>query len=364
MKLIKDFRNPKLAKLLVDSINRKSTRDIRLMEFCGSHTVAIFKYGLRQLMPSTVEMLSGPGCPVCVTDTSDIDKSIAMAQLPNTVLCTFGDMLKVPGTSSSLQQVKAEGGDVRVVYSTTDALNIAQANPKRNIIFLGVGFETTAPTIAASVLQAEVEGINNYNIYSLAKLCPPIMKSLLDGGEVILNGIICPGHVSVIIGSKPYEFIARDHGIACVVSGFEPLDILQAVDMIISQIEKDKPKVEIAYRRGVSPEGNLWALKIMEQVFDVSSARWRGIGEVPDSGLSLSDKYRQYDANLNFPVKITTPLERQDCLCGKVLRGIRKPTDCNLFRRICNPEQPVGPCMVSYEGVCSTYYQYEVDEDG
>jgi len=364
MKLIKDFRNPELAKALVESINRKSTRDVRLMEFCGSHTAAIFKYGIRQLVPPTVEMLSGPGCPVCVTDNADIDRAIAMARLPGIIMCTFGDMLKVPGTCGSLQQAHAEGSDVRVVYSTIDALEIARANPEREIIFLGVGFETTAPTIAASVLQAEKEGIDNYNVLSLAKLCPPVMKALLDAGEVELDGIICPGHVSAIIGSRPYEFIPRDYGIACVVSGFEALDILQAIDMLISQIEEGKPRVEIAYRRGVGREGNVKALEIMEQVFDVSPARWRGVGEVAGSGLKLCNKYRQFDAELNFPVEITASREPEGCLCGQVLRGTSKPTDCSLFRRACTPEQPVGPCMVSYEGACSTYYLYEADESG
>lgn len=364
MKLTEDFRDPELARSLVESINRKATRDIRLMEFCGSHTAAIFKYGIRQLVPQTVEMLSGPGCPVCVTDTTDIDRAIAIARLPDVILCTFGDMLKMPGTSGSLQQAKAEGSDVRIVYSTIDALEIARLNPERNVIFLGVGFETTAPTIAASVLQAGADGINNYNVLSLAKLCPPIMKALLDAGEVDMDGIICPGHVSAIIGSKPYWFIPHDYGIACVVSGFEPLDILQAIDMLIAQIEEGKPVVEIAYRRGASPEGNVKALDIMERVFNISPARWRGVGEVAGSGLRLSDKYRQFDAELNFPVEVTASREPEGCLCGQVLRGIRKPTDCKLFRWVCTPEQPVGPCMVSYEGVCSTYYLYGVDEGG
>jgi hydrogenase expression/formation protein HypD len=243
-------------------------------------------------------------------------------------------------------------------------LEIARANPEREVIFLGVGFETTAPTIAVSVLQAEAEGITNYNVLSLAKLCPPVMKALLDAGEVELDGIICPGHVSAIIGSRPYEFIPYDYGIACVVSGFEALDILQSIYMLISQIEEAKPRVEIAYRRGVSHQGNKKALQIMQQVFDTSPARWRGVGEVASSGLNLSKKYEQFDAGLKFPVEITVSRELEGCLCGQVLRGTSKPTDCSLFRRICTPEQPVGPCMVSYEGACSTYYLYEADESG
>lgn len=364
MRFIDEFRNPELAEALVDRIKKRSTRDVRLMEFCGSHTMAIFKFGIRQLMPPTVEMLSGPGCPVCVTDTADIDKAIAMAQLPGVILCTFGDMLKVPGTLTSLQQAKAEGSDVRIVYSTVDALEIARGNPKKCVIFLGVGFETTIPTIAASVLQAEGECIENYYVFSLAKLCPPVMKALLEAGEVILDGIICPGHVSAIIGSKPYGFIPRDHGISCVVSGFEPLDILQAIDMLISQIEEGKPRVEIAYRRGVSPEGNTKALELIKQVFKVCQTRWRGVGEVPQSGLRLREKYQRFNAEIKFPVETTKSREPKGCLCGHVLRGVKKPTDCTLFSQECTLEHPVGPCMVSYEGACSTYYLYGSDEGG
>jgi hydrogenase expression/formation protein HypD len=364
MKLTKDFRSNELAQALVEYIKRKSTKDIKLMEFCGSHTVAIFKYGIRQLMPSTIKMLSGPGCPVCVTDTTDIDRTIAMARLSGIILCTFGDMLKVPGTFGSLQQAKADGCDVRVVYSTIDALDIAKTNSGKEVIFLGVGFETTAPTIAASVLQAETETIDNYSVFSLAKICPPVMKALLDAGDVTIDGIICPGHVSVIIGSKPYEFIPRDYGIGCVISGFEPLDILQSINMLVSQIENEEPKVEIAYLRGVSSNGNIKALELMEQVFNVSTASWRGVGEVANSGLKLSDNYQKYDAELKFPVETGISKEPEGCLCGQVLRGTKKPTDCYLFRRICTPEQPIGPCMVSYEGACSTYYLYQSDEIG
>jgi hydrogenase expression/formation protein HypD len=364
MKLTEYFRNPELAEALVNSIKRKSTRDISLMEFCGSHTVAIFKYGIRQLMPPTVTMLSGPGCPVCVTDNADIDRAIALARLPGVILCTFGDMLKVPGTASSLQQAKADGGDVRIVYSTLDALEITRGNPAKKVIFLGVGFETTAPTIAASVLQSEAEGIENYYVFSLAKLCPPVMKVLLEAGEVTIDGIICPGHVSAIIGSKPYEFIPRDYGIACVVSGFEPLDILQAIDMLISQIEEGRPEVEIAYRRGVIPEGNTTALELMDRVFEVCPSRWRGVGQVPESGLRLRQKYKSFDAEIAFPLAAAAGREPKGCICGHILRGVKKPTDCTLFGSICTPEQPVGPCMVSYEGACSTYYLYGGNEAG
>ena len=280
MKFITEFRNSELAKGLITDIRRKSKREVRFMEFCGGHTVAIFKYGIRQALPSTIEMVSGPGCPVCVTATADIDKAIALAGMPGIIITSFGDMLRVPGSRSSLQKARAAGADVRIVYSTLDALKIAQENPQRTVVFIGVGFETTAPTIAASVLQAKEQGIKNYRVLSLHKLCPPVIKTILDAGEVKLNGLICPGHVSAVTGSNAWEFVAKDYGIPCVVAGFEPTDILQCVDMLVTQVEKHEAKVEIAYKRGVTPEGNLQAQKILQQVFEPCPAKWRGMGEV------------------------------------------------------------------------------------
>jgi hydrogenase expression/formation protein HypD len=364
MKLVDEFRDVRLAKNLTVRIKQRSVKKTRLMEFCGSHTVAIFKHGIRQLLPPSVEMMSGPGCPVCVTHNVDIDKAIALARLPDVILCSFGDMLKVPGSNSSLQQAKAEGADVRIVYSTLDALEIARRNPDKGIVFLGIGFETTIPTIAASVLAAEAGAVNNYYIFSLGKLCPPVMKALLDSGEVKIDGIICPGHVSAIIGSRPYEFIPRDYSIACVVSGFEPVDILLALDLLLPQIEARRPAVDIAYRRSVTPEGNQRAQQLMEQVFHRCPAEWRGVGQVPQSGLKLKDKYRRFDAEFAFPVEPGPTREPKDCRCGEVLRGVIRPTDCHLFRSVCTPERPVGPCMVSYEGACSSYYLYGDDGGG
>ena len=291
MKFISEFRRSELAEGLISQIHRQSKTPARLMEFCGGHTVTIFRYGIRQVLPRTIDMVSGPGCPICVTANADLDKAIALSQIPGVIIATFGDMLKVPGSHSSLQKVKANGADVRTVYSTMDALKIAEADSNKSVVFLGIGFETTAPTIAASVLQAEEKEIGNYYVLSLHKLCPPVIQAILDSGEVKLDGLICPGHVLAIIGSHPWEFIARDYGIPCVVSGFEPLDILQCVDMLVAQIENGESTVEIAYRRGVRPEGNQQALKLMEQVFEPCPARWRGMGEVPDSGLKLRQKY-------------------------------------------------------------------------
>ena len=337
---------------------------MRFMEFCGGHTVTIFRYGIRQVLPETIEMVSGPGCPVCVTANADLDKAIALSQIPEVIIATFGDMIKVPGSRSSLQKEKANGAEIRIVYSTMDALQIAEDNPDKSVIFLGIGFETTAPTIAASILQAEERGIKNYYILSMHKLCPPVIRALLDSGEVKLHGLICPGHVSAIIGSHPWEFITRDYGIPCVVSGFEPLDILQCVDMLVAQIENGESKVEIAYRRGVHPEGNREALKLIERVFEPCPTEWRGIGEVPDSGLKLRKKYQHLDAELAFDIDPGPTYEPVGCICGDILRGVKTPADCKLFGKACTPEYPVGPCMVSSEGSCSAYYLYGGDFEG
>lgn len=361
MKFVDEYQNSELAKGLAKRIAKQSTKPIRLMEFCGGHTHAIMRYGIRQLVPKTVEMRSGPGCPVCVTAIADLDKAIALAHLPNVIITTFGDIVRVPGSDSSLEQAKAEGADVRVVYSIIDAVEIAKANPKESVIFIGIGFETTAPTIAASILQAAEERIDNFCVLCLLKLCPPVMRSLLDLGEIRLDGIVCPGHVSVIIGSHPYEFIPRDYGVACVVSGFEPLDILLSVAMLVEQIENGKPRVEIAYRRGVKPEGNRKALELMGEVFQVGGADWRGLGAVPASGLRLRKEYQHFDAEQAFPISLEPVREAKGCICGDILRGVKIPTDCKLFRKACVPEHPVGPCMVSSEGACAAYYQYGDD---
>ena len=363
MKLVDDFRDSDLARGLIDSIRRSSTKRVRLMEFCGSHTVAIMRHGIRQLLPSTIEMLSGPGCPVCVTDNSDLDKAIALARIPGVILTTFGDMLKVPGSRSSLQQARAEGADVRIVYSTLDALQIARQNPSRKVVFLGVGFETTAPTVAASVLQAEKEGIGNYYVLSMHKLCPPVIRAILDSGETKVSGLICPGHVSAVVGSKTWEFIAREYGIPCVVSGFEPLDILQTIQMLVSQLEKGESRVEIAYRRGVTAEGNRRALEIMYQVFEQRPALWRGVGEVVGSGLGLKPAYRRFDAEAAFEFDPGPTVEPKGCICSEVLRAVKTPRECKLFRTVCTPANPVGPCMVSSEGSCAAYYLYGAADD-
>jgi hydrogenase expression/formation protein HypD len=368
VKFIDEYQDSELAKGLAQGIASHSTKPIRLMEFCGGHTHAIMRYGIRQLVPSAIEMRSGPGCPVCVTAAPDLDKAIALAHLAGVIITTFGDMIRVPGSHSSLQQAKAEGADVRVVYSTVDALEIAKANPKKSVVFIGIGFETTAPTIAASITKAYQEALENFYVLSLLKLTPPVMRALLNLGEVKLDGIIGPGHVSVIIGSHPYEFIPRTYNIAFAISGFEPVDILLSVEKLVWQIESGRPRVEIAYRRGVRPEGNAKALELMNEVFEIDGANWRGIGVVPESGLKINEKYQRFDADTAFgglsslvhgdkPAGVS-----KGCRCGDILRGVATPLDCKLFGGLCTPEHPIGPCMVSSEGACAAYYQYESPE--
>jgi len=358
MKHLDEYRDSGLAKGLVGSIHRYRGRPLRFMEFCGGHTVAILKYGIRQLISPTVEMLSGPGCPVCVTANADLDKAIALAHLPNVILTTFGDMMKVPGSRSSLQRARAEGADVRIMYSTLDALQVARNNPERPVIFLGIGFETTAPTIAASILQAEAQGIDNYFVFVLHKLTPPVTVALLALGEVKFDGIVGPGHVSTITGSRVWESLPRDHHMPCVISGFEPLDILQCIAMLVAQVERGEARVEIAYRRSVRPEGNRTALALMERVFESCDANWRGMGVVPNSGLKLRPAYGRFDAERVFAVEPGPTEEPKGCACGEILRGIEIPPECPLFGKACTPAHPVGPCMVSAEGACAAHYRY------
>jgi hydrogenase expression/formation protein HypD len=321
MKYIDEFRDPQLARKLLANIRARSTQPVRFMEFCGGHTHAIFRHGLRQMLPPTVELRSGPGCPVCVTANAGLDRAIALAELPDVILTTFGDMLKVPGSHGSLQMARAEGADVRVVYSTLDALQIARDYPDRAVIFLGVGFETTAPTVAASILQAEAEGLDNFYVLSLHKLTPPATHAILDAGEVRLSGVIGPGHVTVVIGSQAWEFLPRDYSVPCAVAGFEPLDILRAVAALVEMAEAGRPAVVNTYSRSVRPEGNRVALGLMQRVFEVGEADWRGLGRVPASGLALRPEYARFDAARAFSVDPGPTREHKGCRCGDVLRA-------------------------------------------
>lgn len=358
MKFIDEFRRSDLAQALISRIHQRSRTSARFMEFCGGHTVTIFRYGIRQLLPPTIEMVSGPGCPVCVTSNADLDKAIAMAEVPGVIISTFGDMFKVPGSRSSLQQANADGADVRMVYSALDAIQLARDNPDKSVVFLGIGFETTAPTIAASILQAKEQRVENYHVLSMHKLCPPVIRAILDSGEVKLQGLVCPGHVSAVTGSRAWEFVAREYEIPCVVSGFEPLDVLQCIAMLVDQVESGRSEVETAYSRGVKAEGNIEALKLMDRVFEPAPADWRGVGEVAGSGLKIRGQYGEFDAERAFPIDAGPPIEHEGCICGEILRGVSTPPDCSLFSHACTPQSPVGPCMVSSEGTCAAYYSY------
>ena len=358
MRYVQEFHDAAAARGLVAAIERITSRSLNLMEVCGTHTVAIFRHGIRQLLPPPLSMLSGPGCPVCVTTNADIDKAIALAEQAGVTLATFGDMMKVPGSYQSLQQVKADGSDVRVVYSPRDAVCMARDNPRRPVVFLAVGFETTAPTIAAALLEAEALGLKNFYLISVHKLIPPAMRALLTAGEVRIDGFICPGHVSVVIGSQPYQFIPQQYGVPCVITGFEPLDVLQGIEMLLRQIADGRAEVEIQYRRGVRPEGNPLARELVSRVFETSDADWRGLGCIPGSGLKLRPEYRRFDAEEAFAISPPPTKEHKGCLCGDILRGVKTPPECPLFAKACTPERPVGPCMVSSEGTCAGWYQY------
>jgi len=361
VKYLNEFRNPQVAKALAAKIAEyaEGLPDIKLMEVCGSHTMAIAKYGIRKLLPLNIKLISGPGCPVCVTANVYLDKAIAISRLPDVIITTFGDMIRVPGSTSSLEKERSKGSDIRIVYSTMDAIALAEKNPDKQIVFLGVGFETTAPTIAASILQAKDIDLKNYSVFCAHKTMPNPMEAIASGDKVNLQGFICPAHVSTIIGSEPYEFLAKKYGKSCVIAGFEPLDVLESVKMLVDQIRKGKSIVQIQYSRVTTVEGNLTALGIMDRTFEVCDAEWRGLGNIPGSGLKLRKEFETYDADLKYDIVVEPTLEETGCICGDVMQGISSPIDCLLFGTVCTPEDPVGACMVSSEGSCAASYKYE-----
>ena len=361
MKHMDEYRDRDMAQALSRKIKDVSQKPIRLMEICGTHTMAIFRHGIRSLLPDTVDLVSGPGCPVCVTAAEDMDRSIKLAGEPGVIVVTFGDMFRVPGSSSSLQAERAGGADVRMVYSTFDALAIARNNPERPVVFLGVGFETTAPTVAAAVKTARESKLENFFVLSAHKLLPPAMDALLSGGDLDIDGFICPGHVTTIIGTSSYRSVVDRYGVPCVVVGFEPLDILQGILMLVGQIEAGEARVEIQYVRGASPEGNPAALRIMNEVFEPCDTPWRGLGSIPMSGLAFREEYAAHDAARRFDLNVPPAKEPPGCLCAEVLRGVAKPVQCRLFRAACTPRTPVGPCMVSSEGTCAAYFKYHAE---
>jgi len=341
-------------KLLMDSINRP----VKLMEVCGTHTVAIFRHGIRDIIPKDISLLSGPGCPVCVTPIKDVDAAIAISRLDGVILSTFGDMMRVPGSKQSLYHAQAEGAHISVVYSPMDALKLASESSNIKVVFFATGFETTSPSVAGTLFEAERLGVDNFFIYSAHKIVPPALKALLDSGDIRIDGFILPGHVSTIIGSKPYKFIASDYRVPSVITGFEAEDILQAIMMLLEQISSSRADVEIQYKRVVKEEGNQKAMSLLNKYFEPCDAKWRGLGTIPQSGLKLRDKFKRWDVKQLFDINVPDSQEPKSCLCGQVLRGVKVPTDCLLFGKSCTPEHPVGACMVSTEGSCAAYYKY------
>jgi hydrogenase expression/formation protein HypD len=360
LKHIDEYRDSKIAKNLIEKIKHISQRPIRLMEVCGTHTVSIFRSGIRSVLPETVALLSGPGCPVCVTDQKEIDAFIELSRLDDVVVTTFGDLMRVPGTLSSLEQERAAGRDIRVVYSTFDALEVAQKYPDKQVVFLGVGFETTAPTIAASIQQAALMKVENYAVISAHKLVPPALDALMNMADVQIDGFILPGHVSVIIGLDAYRPFFEKYRTPCVVAGFEPADILQAIVRLTEMIETGRPGLENAYPRAVTDRGNAKARQILSEVFEPADACWRAIGTIARSGLKIRDEFAAHDALKQFEVQVPHAKIPAGCACGEILIGKKIPPQCNLFRKVCTPMDPVGPCMVSTEGTCAAYYKYHL----
>lgn len=354
------FKDPQLAKGLVESIRTfaPTDRQVTLMEVCGTHTVSIARNGIRSLMPENVRLASGPGCPVCVTSNHDIDKVIALARIPGVIITTFGDMTRVPGSTSSLLAEQANGADVRIVYSPLDALRIAPENPESQVVFVGVGFETTTPLVAMAIKRAAAAGLQNFSVYAAHKNMPGALEAIVNDPELKVDALILPGHVSTIIGAEPYRFLAERYGIPGVITGFEPNDMLQGIAMIMRQIAEGRADIEIAYSRGVMQEGNPTALAAIDEVFETVPANWRGIGEIPGSGYRIRDEFAGFDAMRRLAPKVEPTVEHVGCRCGDVLRGIITPADCPLFRKACSPENPIGPCMVSSEGACAAYYRY------
>jgi len=365
MKYIDEFRDGKLAQAIGAAIRREvdPARQYNLMEFCGGHTHAIARYGLPDLLPRNVRMIHGPGCPVCVLPIGRIDNAIEIASQANVILCSFGDTLRVPASGQmSLLKAKARGFDIRMVYSSLDAVTIAQNNPDQQVVFFAIGFETTTPTTAVAVKKAEALGLSNFSVFCNHVLTPAALDAILatdSGAETLVHGVVGPAHVSTIIGSAPYEAFTVRYRKPLVIAGFEPLDVLQSVRMLVRQLNEGRAEVENEYTRTVTREGNRKAQAMVEDMFELRpSFEWRGLGEVPWSALQLRERYRLFDAEARFHVEKRTVADAKACECGTILRGLKEPKDCKIFGTVCTPENPVGACMVSSEGACAAYYTY------
>jgi hydrogenase expression/formation protein HypD len=362
MKFVDEFRAPELIAKAREEIRRlaDANRHYRIMEVCGGHTHAIYRFGLKDLLPANVELIHGPGCPVCVLPMGRIDDGLALAAQPDFIFAAFGDMMRVPGTHGSPLEYKARGMDVRIVYSPADALKLARTNPEKHVMFFAIGFETTAPSTALTLVRAKAEGLRNFSVFCNHVTIIPAIRAILDSPDMRLDGFVGPGHVSTVIGCRPYGWIAEDEGKPVVVSGFEPLDILQSIVMLLRQLRKGEAKVENQYKRVVPWEGNSAALRAMADVFELRPYfEWRGLGFISQSALKIRSSYAEWDSEQRFSVpgvRVTDPKAAQ---CGEVLKGVLKPAQCKLFGRECTPEQPVGALMVSSEGSCAAYYNYE-----
>jgi hydrogenase expression/formation protein HypD len=362
MKYVDEFRNPEKAQALqkeIEKLSQKIDKHLKIMEVCGGHTHSIFKYGIEEILPNNIELIHGPGCPVCVMPKGRIDDAIALSQNPNIIFTTFGDAMRVPGSKTSLLQAKAQGADIRMVYSPLDSLKIAKENPNKEIVFFGLGFETTAPSTAFTVLQAAAENITNFSLFANHVLVIPALQALLENPDLQLDGFVGPGHVSMVIGTEPYEFISQKYHKPIVVSGFEPLDIFQSIWMLLKQIVENCCEVENQYNRLVEKAGNKNALTAMNQVFKPREKfAWRGLGEIPNSGFQIREEYAQFDAEVKFDIPNLTVPDHKACKCGDILKGVLKPWECKVFGTACTPESPIGACMVSSEGACAAYYKY------
>jgi hydrogenase expression/formation protein HypD len=357
MKYIDEYRKKDLILAVASELKKVSKKEISLMEVCGGHTMSIHRFGLKSLLPPTINLLSGPGCPVCVSGQRFIDTAIEYSKIPDIIITTYGDLIRVPGSSTSLEKEKANGSDVRIIYSTLDAVEIARLNPDKRIVFLGIGFETTAPATAAAIAQAKKLNLNNFFVLSAHKVMPPVMKALVEEG-VKIDGFIAPGHVTAITGTGIYNDLPEVYGLGVAVAGFEPVDLMQAILMLVKQVESGKPKVEIQYQRVVHTNGNVIAQNLLEEVFELKDESWRGLGMIPKSGLKIKPGFSDFDVEVRIPIDVPATTEPKGCICGLILRGLKTPVDCKLFGKKCTPSDPVGACMVSGEGTCATYFKY------
>jgi hydrogenase expression/formation protein HypD len=360
MKYVDEYRDPELAKRIAGEIARLSgDQPLKLMEVCGGHTHTIYKHGIEDVLPPNIDLVHGPGCPVCVLPMGRIDDAIAIARMENVIFTTFGDMMRVPGSHGSLLDAKAEGADVRFVYSPLDALKLARQHPDKQVVFFAIGFETTAPSTAVTLLRAREENIRNFSVFCNHVTIIPAIKAILDSPDLRLDGFVGPGHVSMVIGMRPYTFIARDHHKPVVIAGFEPLDIIQTVYMIVKQIKEGRAEVENQYSRVVRPEGNVKALEAMARTMELRPFfEWRGLGFITHSALKLRAEFADWDAELRYEVPGLRVADPKACQCGEVLKGVIKPWECKVFGTACTPETPIGTCMVSPEGACAAYFNY------